>query len=203
MLKYFFCLTILMASVIDTTAQRNDFRQEHERFFRVGAKAAVSIYKMQGFKLGQNFAYNYQLGGFTQFNFHRKFGLQPEVNFAQYSFDVTDDETSIGDDLSSPNSQKNKQFNYLEIPVLVNFSVGPTRRIKLQAGPNYARLLNQSAYDGPRIRSDFGFLGGLWMQLPMVNLSARYKYQFNRYQASSPRAPLDNQSFQLGVGVTF
>src|SRR4051812_38509315 len=80
-------------------AQRNNFNDDYENFFRFGAKAGVNVNKISGESYKDGFRYNFQGGGFLQFNFSRRLGLQPEVNFVQSESEFANDPNTIADDL--------------------------------------------------------------------------------------------------------
>src|SRR5687767_14317603 len=92
----FFTSTILFAQKF----KQND----HENFFRIGAKAVINVNKIQGQSYKSGFNYNYLLGGFMQFNFGR-LGLQPEVNFVQSSSEFSKDANNVYNDLFFGGSQ--------------------------------------------------------------------------------------------------
>src|SRR5436190_7693307 len=93
-------LTALLILLSTTSiAQRNRVDDEHENFFRFGAKGGVNVNKISGQSYSQGFKYNFQAGVFLQFNFSRRFGLQPEVNFVQSSSEFSKDANDIYDDL--------------------------------------------------------------------------------------------------------
>ena len=110
-------IAILLASALNTFAQSN-IPIDQENFFRFGFKGGVNINKISGESYNQGFNFNYQVGGFVQFNFNQRFGLQPEVNFVQSSSTFSNDKTDIYADLFEGGSQKNATLNYLEIPLL-------------------------------------------------------------------------------------
>lgn len=200
---------VLLLLAIPVFAQEKKFKQfDSERFFRFGARAGVNINKITGQSYKSGFNYNYQLGGFLQFNFSNRFGLQPEVNFVQSSSEFSNDATAIYDDLLSPVGQKSAKLNYLEIPLLLNINVGLSKHIKLQLGPAYGAVLKQtvdSLQAGANIykKADWSAIGGLWIQLPFINLGGRYKYGFTNINAIDDRQVWRNQSIQVFLGVTF
>lgn len=208
MMKYllFIALCITASS---TFAQQKKFQQtDSERFFRFGAKAGVNINKITGQSYKSGFNYNYQLGGFVQLNFSNRFGLQPEVNFVQSSSEFTNDATEIYDDIFRGGSQKNAKLNYLEIPLLLNINVGESKHVKLQIGPAFGARLSEtvdSLKSGGNIykSSDWSAISGLWIQLPFVNIGARYKYGLSNINAIDDRQIWKNQSIQIFLGVTF
>jgi len=181
---------------------------DRENFFRFGAKAGVNINKITGQSYKAGFNYNYQLGGFLQFNFSNRFGIQPEINFVQSSSEFTNDATDIYDDLFRDGSQKKSTLNRLEIPLLLNINVGQSKHVKLQFGPALGSVLKQttdSLAAGGNIykNSDWSAIGGLWIQLPLINLGARYKLGLSNINAIDDRQTWKTQAIQIFAGITF
>lgn len=199
------CLCV-MAGLPKLYAQA--FKQaDSERFFRFGAKGGVNINKIKAQSFASGFHYNYQLGGFLQFNFSNRLGLQPEVNFVQASAEFSNDATVIYDDLFRGGGQKNARMSYLEIPLLLNVNVGQSKHIKLQLGPAYGVRLSESVdslvnnmnlYKG----GDWSAIGGLWIQLPVVAIGARYKYGLSNINSIDNREKWKSQAIQLFIGIT-
>ena len=182
---------------------------ERENFFRFGAKAGVNINKINGQAYTDGFRYNFQGGVFAQFNFSKTFGIQPEVSFVQTESEFTDDTNTIYDDLFGGGTQHKAKLNYLEIPVLLNINVGPSKRVKLQFGPSYGALLKETV-DSLRTNvksvyknGEWSAIGGLWLQLPFVNLSARYKLGLTDINGIDNRQQWKNQAIQISAGITF
>lgn len=207
LIKHFFS-TALFLVALPVFAQKKFSQTDSERFFRFGAKAGVNVNKITGQSYKSGFNYNYQVGAFLQFNFSNRFGLQPEVNLVQSSSEFSNDATEIYDDLFRDGSQKNAKLNYLEIPLLLNINVGESKHVKLQLGPAYGARLNEtvdSLVTGGNIykSNDWSAIGGLWIQLPLVNLGARYKYGLTNINAIDNRQTWKNQSIQIFLGITF
>jgi Outer membrane protein beta-barrel domain len=198
---FLFCTMLLIQNI--------PFAQDKESFFRIGAKAGVNVNKIDGKSYNDGFNYNFQAGVFTQFNFSKRFGIQPEVNFVQTSSEFNDDANIIYDDLVGGGTQHKATLDYLEIPVLLNINVGPTKRVKLQIGPAYGGLLKQttdSLRNGVQSlykNGEWSAIGGLWIQLPFINLSARYKLGLTDISNLSTNQSWKNQAIQVSVGVTF
>jgi Outer membrane protein beta-barrel domain len=189
-------------------AQRNKTDMDRENFFRFGAKAGVNVNKISGKSYKEGFNYNFQAGAFLQFNFSNRLGIQPEVNFVQTSSDFTNDVSDVYNDIFRDGSQRTASLNYLEVPVLLNINVGPSKRVKLQVGPAYGGLLKQtvdSLKSGGSIykNGEWSAIGGLWLQLPLINLGARYKAGLTNINAIDNRQSWKNQSIQVFIGVTF
>jgi len=182
--------------------------EEHENFFRVGVKAGVNINKITGKAYTEGFNYNFQGGVFTQFNFSKTFGIQSEISFVQTQSEFTDDTNTIYDDLFGGGTQHKAKLNYLEIPVLLNINVGPTKRVKLQLGPSYGALLKQTVDSLKTSRDiykngEWSAIGGIWLQLPLVNISARYKLGLTDINSIDNRQTWKNQAIQVSAGFTF
>ena len=201
---------LLLALFISTSlaAQRNPTDMDRENFFRFGAKVGVNANKITGASYKDGFNYNFQAGGFLQFNFSKRFGIQPELSFVQTSSEFTDDAGTIYDDIFRDGGQKKAKLNYLEVPVFLNVNLGSSKRIKLQVGPAFGGLLKQtvdSLENGGNIykKAEWSGIAGLWIQLPLVNLGARYKIGFTDINTIDDRQTWRNQAIQVFVGVTF
>ncbi|HMK02869.1 MAG TPA: porin family protein [Ferruginibacter sp.] len=206
MQKLLFVPLLLLSTVV--FAQRNKVGGEHEKFFRFGAKGGVNVNKVTGRSYNDGYNYNFQAGVFLQFNFSNKLGIQPEVNFVQTSSEFTDDASDIYDDLFRDGSQKKAKLNYLEVPLLLNVNLGPSKRVKLQLGPAYGGLIKQtvdSLKNNGNIykNGEWSAIGGLWIQVPFVNLGARYKVGLTDLNAVDDRETWKSQAIQVFVGITF
>ena len=189
-------------------AQKEKFRElDQEPFFRIGAKAGVNINKIQGQSYKSGYNYNYLLGAFMQFNFSKRFGIQPEVNFAQSSSEFSTDATDVYDDLFRDGTQKSAKLDYLKIPVLLNINVGESKHVKIQIGPQFGGVLKQTV-DSLKAskdifkKADWSAVGGLWIQLPFVNIGGRYELGLTNINAVDNREKWKNQGFTLFVGFT-
>ena len=207
MQKLIFLPLLLISTII--FAQRNKLDEAHENFFRIGAKAGVNANKLSGRSYKQGFNYNYQVGGFMQFNFSSRFGLQPEVNFVQSSTDFTNDANDVYNDLFLDGSQKKAKLNYLEVPLLLNINIGlESKRLKLQLGPAYGNLFRQtvdSLKAGANLykKADWSAIGGIWIQLPFFHIGARYKMGLTNLNAIDNRQQWRSQAIQVFAGITF
>ncbi len=200
-------LFVFLASSASLFSQ-STFDVERENFFRVGARVGANLNKISGKSYSEGFHFNYQLGGFIQLNFHKKLGLQPEVNFLQSTATFSEESTGIYDDIFRDGGQADAKLNYLEVPVFLNYNLGPSKRVKLQLGPAYGGLLRQTV-DSLRTSQDifkkneWSLIGGLWIQLPFINISARYKLGLTNINAIDDRQTWKSQAIQFGLGVTF
>jgi outer membrane protein with beta-barrel domain len=208
-MKISIILFLLVAPVIAFSQRSLGFYEyEVDNFFRVGFNAGLNINKIQGKSFADEYSYNYGFRGFMQFNFHRKFGIQPEVGYSQSSAEQSNDYTDIWDDLSLAGNQQKMKLNYLKFGTMVNYNVGVTTRIKLQFGPQWGVLLSQkvdSLKTSQEIfkKGDFSLAGGIMFQLPAVHFGARYEQGLTNINAIDDRDKWTTQSFQLFAGFTF
>jgi hypothetical protein len=201
-----FLFFITSHQAISQRNKKNDFEKEH--FFRVGFNAGININKIQGKSFKDEYSYNYSLRGFMQFNFSRKFGVQPEVSFIQASSEQSNDFSDIYDDISLGGRQLKAKLNYLKVGSLLNLNVGPTQKIKLQFGPQWGMLLNEKVDSLKTSRDifkkgDFSLAGGIMFQLPFVHFGGRFEQGLTNINDIDNRDKWKSQSFQLFTGFTF
>ena len=204
--SYLVVLFILLP--VSLFAQKKILGIEKENFFRLGFKAGANVNKISGKSYKEGYNFNYQVGAFLQFNVTKRFGIQPEISLVQGASQFSNDPNDIYDDIFLDGSQKKAKLSFIEVPVLLNVNIGPTKRVKLQVGPSYSVLIKQtvdSLVQGGTVykNGDFGAIGGLWIQLPLVNFGARYKIGFSNLNAIDDRQTWKSQAIQLFIGITF
>lgn len=199
---------ILLLLATGSFAQRNKIDGDRENFFRFGVKGGTNINKINGQAYKEGFNFNFQAGAFLQFNFSKRFGIQPEVNFVQTSSEFSSDANDIYDDIFRGGSQKTSKLNYLEVPLLLNINVGQSKRVKLQIGPSYGGLIKETV-DSLKNNGDiyqkaeWAAIGGIWIQIPVVNFGARYKIGLTDLNAIDDRQTWRSQAIQIFIGITF
>lgn len=208
MIRKSFVALLMLLSMNAFSQKKYDSNSDHENFFRIGGKAGVNINKITGQPYKAGFNYNYLLGGFMQFNFSKTFGLQPEINFVQSSSEFSNDASDVYDDLFKIGSQRKAKLNYLKVPLLLNINVGPSKRVKLQLGPQVGGLLNQSIDSLKENRDifkkgDWSAVGGLWLQLPFVNIGGRYEIGLTNLNDIDNSEKWKSQSFTIFAGFSF
>jgi hypothetical protein len=113
----------------------------------------------------------------------------------------------VYDDLFKSGDQRKAKLDYVKIPLLLNVNVGQSNRVKLQLGPQFGSLLNQHVDNLDTDinifkKSDFSAVGGLWIQLPLVNLGGRYEIGLNNINDIDNSEKWRNQAFTIFVGIT-
>lgn len=204
MKKLFLAIAVLSVTAVSTANAQT-------KFLRFGFKGGANLGKIDGEGYKDGFKLGYHLGGFAQVNLTKGFGVQGELIFSSSTVKTTDDFSQVynPENLNDPaNNDKKIKLNYLSIPLLANFSLG-SPRVKLQVGPQFSALLSDKnvikgadeAFKG----GDVSGVAGLWFQLPIVNISARYVIGFTDVKGVNTvtdKGNWKNQSIQLGVGVT-
>jgi hypothetical protein len=185
---------------------------DEENFFRFGVKGGVNINRINGESYNDAYNFNYQLGGFIQLNFSSRFGLQPEINFVQSSYEFSSDASDIYNDLFRGGTQKDAKLDYLEVPLLLNINVGDSKHVKIQVGPAYGGLVSQTV-NGLKSNADstvsyknadWSAIAGFWMQLPFINWGIRYKMGLSDINNSTANGEVwKSQAVQVFAGVTF
>lgn len=204
-MKILFTLAVFF-TITHLSAQKME--QDHERKFRFGIIGGINLNSVDGRSFKNEYTFNYQLGGFILINPLTKIGIQPEVHFAQQAATYSKDLTEIYDDLSFGGDQARAKLNTLKFAGLVNFDIGPSQRVKLQLGPQYAIVINEStgvqgAAKDIFKKGDLSAVGGIWLQLPVVFIGARYAHGFTNLNDIDNRDTWKSRSFQVIAGITF
>ena len=198
---------LLSTFCLNAYSQKKKDPSDIESFFRLGFKGGLNLNKIEGKSFKDEFNYNYALGGFVQLNITRKLGLQPEINFVQTTAEQTNDITEVYDDLFFGGDQKKAKLNYLKFAGLLNIDIGPSQRVKLQLGPQWGRLLNQTAdslNSSPDVfkKNEFSALGGIMLQLPLFHIGTRYEIGLTDVNGTDNNDKWRSQAWQFFVGIT-
>jgi hypothetical protein len=204
MKKLFFAVAVLLLAAVSTV--------NAQKLLRFGLKGGANLGKLEGEGFQDGFKLGYHLGGFAQVNLIKGFGVQGELIFSSTKTKTTDDFSDIYHDVpdvTSADNRKEIKMNYLSIPLLANIDLG-SPRFKLQVGPQFSALVSDKKVLGAAKEAfkggDISGVAGLWLQLPIINVSARYIIGFNDVKdihSVTSTSNWKNQGIQLGVGVSF
>ena len=188
-------LSAIIALMLLTTAT---YAQE----FHIGAKAGANLGKIAGVAYKDNFKLGYQIGGFLEFDFFDKWGLQGEVLFNQSNTEIRNSYKQVWDEKFN----KNKTLDYVSVPVLLKYN--PNEFLSLHAGPQFSFLTNSedSTWEnGKKLfkDTDFSIVAGLEVKiLNPLYVYGRYGWGYSDInKALSEKATL--QQIQIGVGLRF
>ena len=187
-------LTAFIAIMLLTTTA---YAQE----FHLGAKAGANLGKLDGVAYSQGFNLGYQLGGFVEYDFNDKWGLQGEVLFSQTNTKFRDSYQSVWDE----KFDKNKTLNYVSVPLL--FKYNPNGLISLHAGPQFSFLANKNDStweNGKKLfkDTDFSLVAGAEVNLGPLFAYGRYVWGFSDIN-NALKEKATTQQIQVGVGVRF
>ena len=188
-------LSAIIALMLLTTAT---YAQE----FHIGAKAGANLGKIAGVAYKDNFKLGYQIGGFLEFDFTDKWGLQGEVLFNQSNTEIRNSYKQVWDEKFN----KNKTLDYVSVPVLLKYN--PNEFVSLHAGPQFSFLTNSedSTWEnGKKLfkNTDFSIVAGLEVKiLNSLYVYGRYAWGYSDInKALSDKAT--SQQIQIGVGLRF
>ncbi|AVM49828.1 porin family protein [Capnocytophaga sp. oral taxon 878] len=169
--------------------------------FHLGAKAGANLGKIDGAAYNQGFKLGYQLGGFAEFDFSDRWGVQGEVLFSQTNTELKDNYQAVWKEKFN----KKKTLNYVSVPVLLKYNPGGF--ISLHAGPQFSFLANSedSTWEnGKKLfkGTDFSLLAGAEVNLGPLFAYGRYVWGYTDIN-SALTEKATTQQIQLGVGVRF
>lgn len=172
--------------------------------FHIGFKGGANITKVDGISFKDQFKYGYHIGGFAEIGLGRKFGLQPEVLFSQYSTTLDSNYRHIYQNVFN-SDQSSVKLNYLSIPLLLNYKL-LGNFLSLQAGPQFSVLINQDKnflQNGKEAfkNGDFAMVGGAQLKISAFRISGRYVVGLNNINDIDNRDKWKNQAFQLSLGL--
>jgi hypothetical protein len=169
--------------------------------FHIGAKGGANLFKVDGKSFDEEFQFGYTLGAFSEINFNKKWGIQPEVIWNQTNTKTSTDfhdiyPTSFGD-------FKDVKLNYLSIPLLLSYR--PAKFLSLQAGPQFSILMNpdQNLLENGKEafkRGDFALLGGAQLNIGGVKVGGRYQIGLANINDIDDQDKWKNQGWQLYAG---
>ncbi|MDE3124826.1 MAG: porin family protein [Bacteroidota bacterium] len=171
----------------------------HAQGFRAGIKAGGNLTKIDGETFNQGFQLSYQVGGFAEIDFNKKWGIQPEVLWSQSATKSASFTTIFPPD-------QNIKLDYLTIPVLLRYNID--KLITLNAGPQFGILLNkndnliingQNAFKS----GDFAMVGGVQLNFNVLRIYGRYAVGLNNLNDLSNQNNWKSQQIQLGIGLKF
>jgi len=169
--------------------------------FHIGLKGGANIFKIEGKSFKEEFNYGYNAGLFSEINFSKKLGIQPELLWNQSQTRTTNRFNELYNDGVS--ELKEVKLNYLSIPILLNYS--PSKLVTFQAGPQFGILINKDERlldNGEQAfkSGDFSMLGGVQLNIGSAKVGGRYVVGLTNINDIDNRDEWKNQGFQLYVG---
>lgn len=169
--------------------------------FHLGIKGGANLLKIEDKSFKDEFKFGYNLGAFMEINFNKKFGIQPEVLWAQSTYRTA---TNIDQVIPGSSADVDVKLNYLQIPLVLSYR--PVSFLSLQAGPQFGILLNedeslfQNGKDAFK-KGDFSMLGGAQLNLGPLKAGARYVIGLNDISDIDNQKDWKSKGWQLYVGL--
>jgi len=170
--------------------------------FHIGVRAGANINKIEGKSFKDEFKYGYLLGGFAEIGVGRKFSINPEVLFNQYTGTVSSEYKDIYEGVFNSDQSKVK-INYLSIPLVLDYKLlGP---IHLQAGPQFSILMNKDKNflengGDAFTKGDLALHGGVQLKLSALRITGRYVVGLNNINDIDNQDRWRSQAFQVSAG---
>ncbi len=173
--------------------------------FHIGAKAGANIIKVEGKTFKDEFWFGYNLGGFMEVRLSKKFVLQPEVLFNQYSTSLDSSFKNIYQGVFNAAAQTKVKLKYLSIPILLNYKLIGSF-LSLQAGPQFSVMMNKHKTllqnGGEAFKNgDFSMLGGVQIKVGAIRVNGRYVIGLNNINDIDNQDKWKSEGFQLSVGL--
>lgn len=172
--------------------------------FRLGAKVGANATKIDGQRFEDGFGLSYHAGFFSEIDFGKKIGIQPELLWSQSSTRAASF-SSIGT-LPGILPMSDVKLNYLQIPVLLRYS--PASVITLLAGPQFSILTNPNEnllQNGEKAftSGDFAMVLGTQINLKAFRIYGRYNIGLANINDFTQTERWQQQQIQMGIGLKF
>jgi hypothetical protein len=172
--------------------------------FKVGVKVGSNLTKVSGKSFNDEYDLGYQLGAFTEIDFSKKLGIQPEVLFSQVNTTRSNDYSDIYNNVFAANNTNKIQLKYLSIPILLRYNVG--KLVTLNLGPQFSVLIDEKENllkNGSNAfkSGDLSMVGGVNLNLMRFRVYGRYNVGLSNINDIDDQEKWKNQQVQLGLGV--
>ncbi|WP_142682853.1 porin family protein [Chitinophaga polysaccharea] len=169
-----------------------------------GIKADLNMFKLDGAGIKSNYTLGGRLGVYAEYDFSKKWGLQPELLFSQVAPKRGDDFSAKYIHTSNDNANKTIKLSYITLPLLLRYNVN--KLITVNAGPQYSFLFydneNLLTYDRNAFkRSDFGVAAGATLTFDILHVYARYVLGLTNVNDIDDRYQWKTRQAQIGIGV--
>lgn len=192
MRKLFFLAVALSAAVISSKAQG----------VRFGIKAGANMGKISGEAFSDEFNLSYHAGAFTEIDFSKTLGIQPELLWSQSK--TTTASGGFSSIYTNLNANQQIKLDYLLIPVLLRINVDPL--FTLNVGPQFGILIdnhNTVLQNGQNAfkNGDFSMVGGAQLNLKYLRVYGRYIIGLSQINDLGNQDKWQSQQIQLGLGI--
>ena len=172
--------------------------------FRVGVKLGSNLTKVDGKAFNDEYELGYQIGAFSEIDFSKKFGIQPEVLFSQVNTTRSTEYSDIYNNVFAANNTNKVQLKYLSIPILLRYNVG--KLVTLNLGPQFSVLIDEKenllkngekAFKG----GDLSMVGGININIMRFRIYGKYNVGLSNINDIDNQDKWKSQMVQLGLGL--
>jgi hypothetical protein len=176
-MKKLFILNLLLLCTIATNAQMLKF----------GVKAGVNFADLEGAS-NTKMKTGFHAGGLVEIKLLENISVQPEL---LYSFQGADSDSDFFKDIN---------YSYITVPVMAKFYL-ITDKLSLEAGPQFAFLINDNVDFEDPSTFDFAIDGGLGYNITS-HIFVQGRYVIGLTDTTND-ASITNRVIQLSAGFTF
>lgn len=169
--------------------------------FKLGVKFGANMNKLTGQSFKDGYDLGYHLGAFSEIEFTKKWGIQPEVLFNQVNTKRASGFNEIYDQNNlNPSGIK---LSYLSIPLLLKYDVGPF--LSLNLGPQFGILIDdkENLFNNGRSafkKGDLSAVAGATINVSAFRIYGRYNIGLNNLNDIDNRDKWKSQQLQVGLG---
>lgn len=172
--------------------------------FKVGVKLGSNLTKIDGKAFNDEYDLGYQVGAFSEIDFTKNFGIQPEVLFSQVNTTRSTEYSDIYNNVFAANNTNKVQLKYLSIPILLRYNVG--KLVTLNVGPQFSVLIDEKENmlkngENAFKKGDFSMVGGVNLNLMRFRVYGRYNVGLSNINDIDNQEKWKNQQVQLGLGI--
>lgn len=176
-MKKIIVLTLLLAGTLTANAQ-----------LRFGIKGGANFSDLDGISVDTKMRTGFHFGALAELKLPANFAIQPELLYSSQGADVNEE------------AIRSIQYDYVTVPILLKYYI-ISDLLSLEAGPQFAFLVNDNVDLEDSSTFDFAALGGIGVDLGQ-HFFAQGRYVVGLTDTSAD-ANVTNKVIQLSVGYKF
>jgi hypothetical protein len=174
--------------------------------FNYGLKASLLFSTIQGNGLKSKFTPGFQGGAFVEYDFSKKWGIQPELLFTQASTKKNDEFNGYYVSAHNTNARDKIKLSYVTVPLLLRYN--PIKNLTFNLGAQYSYLFyaNENLIKANRDafkKSDIGAVAGVQVNVANVRFTGRYVLGITNVNDIDDRYKWKSQQIAIGIAVAF
>ncbi len=196
---------IILSVFAITTFAAASIAQKSGGAFHLGIKGGANLNKVTGQSFKESYELGYQVGAFTEIDFNKNIGIQPELLFSQSNPKIATGFHDIYQNIDNAVMNDQVQLNYLNIPILLRVNA-LGKLLTLNVGPQFSVLMSSSQSllenGGDAFKKgDFSMVAGAQVNLGTLRVYGRYNIGLNNINDIDNKDEWKSQQLQLGLGI--